>query len=168
MTSSSDVFHIQSLPYRLGVGMMIINNYNQIFVGKRIDTKIEAWQMPQGGIDLGETPSRAVLREMEEEIGSNSGSIVAESKNWYSYDLPKFLIPKLWNGSYKGQKQKWFLIEFTGSDSDINLQTAHPEFEDWRWVDIDALDSLIIPFKKRLYQAVMLEFKPFLQKRCEK
>jgi putative (di)nucleoside polyphosphate hydrolase len=163
MTNSSDV-----LPYRLGVGMMIVNQCNQIFVGKRIDTKIEAWQMPQGGIDLGETPSRAVLREMEEEIGSSSGSIVAESKNWYSYDLPKFLIPKLWNGSYKGQKQKWFLIEFTGSDSDINLHTEHPEFEDWRWVEIDALDDIIIPFKKRLYQAVMLEFKPFLQKRFEK
>ncbi|MES2215199.1 MAG: RNA pyrophosphohydrolase [Pseudomonadota bacterium] len=162
---SSEDFYTQDLPYRLGVGMMIINRQNQIFVGKRIDTKIEAWQMPQGGIDLGETPSRAVFREMEEEIGSSSGNIIAESKNWYSYDLPKFLIPKLWNGSYKGQKQKWFLIEFTGSDSDINLNNEHPEFEDWRWIDRESMSDLIIPFKKRLYQAVMLEFQPFLHKR---
>ena len=154
----------QGLPYRLGVGMMIVNNHNQIFVGKRIDAKVEAWQMPQGGIDLGETPSRAVMREMEEEIGSSSGNIMAESRNWYSYDLPKFLIPKLWNGSYKGQKQKWFLIEFTGRDADINLNTDHPEFEDWRWVEIDDLVDMIIPFKRKLYQAVMLEFQPFLKK----
>lgn len=152
------------LPYRLGVGMMIINDRNQIFVGKRIDAKMQAWQMPQGGIDLGETPSKAALREMLEETGSASGYIIAESKNWYSYDIPKFLIPKLWGGSYKGQKQKWFLIKFTGSDDDINLATDHQEFSEWRWADINELYDIIIPFKRKLYQAVLDEFKPLLSR----
>jgi putative (di)nucleoside polyphosphate hydrolase len=150
------------LPYRLGVGMMILNSNRKVFVGKRVDAKIEAWQMPQGGIDIGETPSRAAMREMEEEIGSNAGRIIAESKNWYSYDLPKFLIPKLWDGRYKGQKQKWFLIQFTGNDNDINLNTEHPEFEDWRWADLSELHDIIIPFKRKLYQAVIVEFQSFL------
>lgn len=152
------------LPYRLGVGMMIINSRGQIFVGKRVDTKLQAWQMPQGGIDVGETPSKAAMREMEEEIGSKAGHIIAESKNWYSYDIPKFMIPKLWDGNYKGQKQKWFLINFIGADDEINLATDHPEFEEWRWVDIDELPNIIIPFKKKLYKAVIEEFEPLLKK----
>lgn len=150
------------LPYRLGVGMMIINESNQVLVGKRIDAKLQAWQMPQGGIDLGETPSKAAFREMFEELGSNAGEIIAESKYWYSYDIPKFLIPKLWDGNYKGQKQKWFLIKFTGKDEDINLETEHQEFSEWRWVDIDELYDIIIPFKKKLYKAVLDEFRPLL------
>ena len=152
------------LPYRLGVGMMIINHKGQIFVGKRVDTKLQAWQMPQGGIEVGETPSRAAMREMEEEIGSKAGHIIAESKNWYSYDIPKFMIPKLWDGNYKGQKQKWFLIKFTGSDDEINLATDHPEFEAWRWSDVDELPDIIIPFKKKLYKAVIEEFQSLLVK----
>jgi putative (di)nucleoside polyphosphate hydrolase len=152
------------LPYREGVGMMIINQQNKIFVGKRIDTKIEAWQMPQGGIDMGETPSRAALREMHEEIGSNKGVIIAESKRWYSYDLPHFLIPRLWNGQYRGQKQKWFLIKFTGHDEEINLKTAHPEFNDWKWTTLDRLPKIIVPFKRKLYQAVVEEFKDLIIK----
>ena len=154
----------KNLPYRLGVGMMIINNDNQVFLGKRVDTKIEAWQMPQGGIDVGETPSKAALREMLEETGSSHGNIIAESKNWYSYNLPDFLIPKLWDGRYRGQKQKWFLIRFTGNDSDININTSHPEFIDWKWARINELTDLIIPFKKRLYSAVVNEFMPILTK----
>ena len=153
------------LPYRLGVGMMIINRHNQIFVGKRVDAKVQAWQMPQGGIDIGETPSKAAMREMEEEIGSKSGSIIAESKNWYSYDIPKFMIPILWYGSYKGQKQKWFLIKFTGADEEINIATDHPEFEEWRWVDVNELLNIIIPFKRKLYKAIIEEFEPLLTKR---
>lgn len=151
------------LPYRLGVGMMIINDKNQVFVGKRVDAKLHAWQMPQGGIHLGETPSKAALREMKEEIGSSSGYIIAESKNWYSYDIPKFLIPKLWDGNYKGQKQKWFLIKFTGSDEDINIATDHQEFLEWRWADIQQLYDIIIPFKKKLYKAVLDEFIPLIK-----
>ncbi len=157
-------FDKKNLPYRLGVGIMLINKNHQVFLGKRIDTKIEAWQMPQGGIDLGETPSKAAMREMEEEIGSGKGSILAESKNWYSYELPDFLIPKLWNGSYRGQKQKWFLVKFTGEDSDININTDHPEFGEWQWASINQLTKLIIPFKKRLYSAVIQEFEPIIRR----
>lgn len=159
MTNFSKKDNQSVLPYRPGVGMMIIDNRNRVFVGKRVDTRIEAWQMPQGGINMGETPSSAAMREMEEEIGSNKGYILAESKYWYSYDLPKFLIPRLWNGSYRGQKQKWFLIKFTGTDQDINLTSHSPEFCEWRWASFEELFDIIIPFKKKLYQAVLDEFK---------
>ncbi len=148
----------RELPYRPSVGMMIIDKNSKIFVGKRINTKISAWQMPQGGINLGETPSIAALREMSEELGCNKGHIIAESKYWYSYDVPKALIPKLWNGNFRGQKQKWFLIKFTGTNEDINISTSIPEFEEWRWARIDELLSIIIPFKRKLYKAILKEF----------
>ena len=106
-----------ALPFRPGVGMMILNKDKRVFVGKRIDSKANGWQMPQGGIDIGETPSCAAMREMEEEIGTNKGRILAESKNWYSYRIPEFLIPRLWDGQYCGQKQTWFMIEFLGDKS---------------------------------------------------
>lgn len=150
------------LPFRPGVGMMIINKNNRVFVGKRIDSKANGWQMPQGGIDLGETPSSAALREMAEEIGSNKGEIIAESKKWYSYRLPEFLVNKLWDGKYCGQRQKWFLIRFTGQDSDINIHTKHPEFDSWCWVDMKDLLTNIIPFKHKLYSKVIAEFKQFI------
>lgn len=163
MTNSTSKRHnYTELPYRPGVGMMIINEFNQVFVGRRIDTRIEAWQMPQGGIDIGETPSSAAIREMKEEIGTNKGLILAESKYWYSYDLPKFLIPKLWNGNFRGQKQKWFLIRFTGSNNDININTIIPEFIEWQWTSCEALPEVIIPFKRKLYEAVLAEFKSLL------
>ncbi len=154
--------HYTNLPYRPGVGMMILDAQDRVFVGRRVETKALAWQMPQGGIDLGETPSTAALREMVEEIGCDKGYILAESRYWYSYDLPKFLIPRLWNGSFRGQKQKWFLIRFTGNDEDININTDHPEFGEWRWVKLDELLNLIIPFKRKLYEAVIAEFKVIL------
>lgn len=157
-----DPTNIENLPYRPGVGMMIVNKDKKIFIAKRKDTKLQAWQMPQGGIDQGETPSRAAIREMEEEIGNAYGRIISESANWYSYDIPKFLIQKLWEGNYKGQIQKWFLIEYTGQDNDINLNTENPEFTEWRWASIQELPSLIIPFKKKLYDAVIKEFAPFI------
>lgn len=157
-----DSNNIENLPYRPGVGMMIINKDKKVFVAKRKDTKLQAWQMPQGGIDQGETPSRAAIREMEEEIGNAYGKIITESANWYSYDIPKFLIQKLWEGNYRGQIQKWFLIEYTGTDEDINIHTKHPEFTEWRWAQVDELPSLIIPFKKKLYDAVIKEFLPFI------
>lgn len=159
-------YHIQTnttdLPFRPGVGMMIVNEENKIFVGKRIDSKINGWQMPQGGIDLGETPSAAAMREMKEEIGCNKGSIIAESKNWYSYRVPDFLIPKLWGGQFCGQKQKWFLIRFHGSDKDININTNHPEFDQWKWVDFNKLLDDIIPFKLKLYEQIIEEFRSLL------
>lgn len=152
------------LPFRPGVGMVIIDKNNRVFVGKRIDSKANGWQMPQGGIDLGETPSSAALREMEEEIGSSKGVIIAETKNWYSYRVPDAVIPRLWGGKYCGQRQKWFLIRFTGEDSDINIHTENPEFDRWQWVDFDKLLEDIIPFKLSLYQQVVDEFKPILRK----
>ena len=151
-----------ALPFRPGVGMMIVDKNQRVFVGKRVDSKANGWQMPQGGIDLGETPSAAALREMEEEIGSNKGYIIAESKRWYSYRVPDFLIPKLWDGQYCGQNQKWFLIRFTGTDSDINITTEIPEFEQWKWVDFKELLSDIIPFKLKLYKQIVDEFKELL------
>lgn len=144
--------------------MMIVNKDNKVFVGKRVDSKGENWQMPQGGIDLGETPSSAALREMLEEIGTDKGYIIAESRYWYSYDVPKFLTAKLWGGNFRGQKQKWFLIRFTGQDGDINVNTAAPEFQSWRWADIDDLESIIVPFKVKLYKAVIQEFRSVLDR----
>lgn len=161
MVRKLDTFY-HKLPYRPGVGMMIIDSQNRIFVGKRIDTKISAWQMPQGGINIGETPSVAALREMLEEIGCNKGSIIAESKFWYSYDVPKILVPKLWDGNFRGQKQKWFLIRFNGVDDEININTTEPEFSEWRWAGIEELLSIVIPFKRKLYKAVMREFAPLI------
>jgi putative (di)nucleoside polyphosphate hydrolase len=157
-------FRSEGLPYRPGVGMMIINSSKKVFVAKRTDTKIQAWQMPQGGIDVGETPSKAALREMREEIGTDRATILAESNSWYCYDIPNFLIKKLWDGNYRGQRQKWFLIRFEGNDSEINLGTKSPEFSEWRWVDLQELPEIIIPFKKRLYESVIKEFSPIISK----
>lgn len=166
MSDNRSKFHIHNqhkspnhvLPYRPGVGMCIINKNKHIFVGKRVNTRLDSWQMPQGGIKIGETPSNAAIREMEEEIGSNQGKIISESKNWYSYRIPKALIPKLWEGQYCGQRQKWFLIKFTGHDDDININTKEKEFEDWRWMDFNILLDHIIPFKYKLYKEVLNEF----------
>lgn len=152
------------LPYRQGVGMVIINNQYKIFLGRRVDTKIPAWQMPQGGIDLGETPSKAAMREMEEEIGSSNGRIIAETHNCYSYNIPTFLIPKLWNGNYRGQRQKWFLIKYEGDDSGINLDAHEPEFAEWQWADYDSVIDLAVPFKKKLYNAVLNEFEHLIKR----
>ena len=144
--------------------MMILDKNDRVFVGKRVDSKSNGWQMPQGGIDLGETPSSAALREMEEEVGSGKGEIIAESKKWYSYRVPAFLIPRLWDGKYCGQRQKWFLIRFKGDDSDININTEYPEFDQWKWVAFDQLLTDIIPFKLKLYKQVVDEFASLLKK----
>lgn len=149
---------MHNLPYRPCVGMMILNAANQVFVARRIDTLVEAWQMPQGGIDEGENPQAAVLREMEEEIGTNKAEIIAESREWLSYDLPEHLVPQLWGGKYRGQKQKWFALRFTGTDSDINIATKHPEFSQWKWVEPAQVPELIVPFKRELYQSIVQEF----------
>ena len=163
MTNHHELENTSELPYRNGVGMMIINSQKQIFVGKRVESRFEAWQMPQGGILLGETPSKAAFREMKEELGCNDSKILSETKKWYSYNIPDFLISKLWDGRYKGQKQKWFLMQFTGSDADINVHTENAEFREWRWVDPSELLEIIVPFKKRLYSAVLNEFLPLIQ-----
>ena len=149
---------MNTLPYRPCVGMMLLNLEGLVFAAKRIDTIAEAWQMPQGGIDAGEDAREAALRELEEEIGTNKAEIIAESREWLSYDLPDHLVPKLWGGKYRGQTQKWFALRFTGSDSDINIATKHPEFSEWKWVPRDTLPDLIVPFKRELYIRVVEEF----------
>jgi putative (di)nucleoside polyphosphate hydrolase len=144
--------------YRLGVGIMLLNNRGKIFVGQRIDVKEEAWQMPQGGIGEGETPREAALRELREEIGAAEVEIVAETKTWYRYDLPPEFLDGSRHGGWPGQQQKWFLMLFRGRDSDINVATDNPEFSQWRWVTTDRLIDLIVPFKRELYLRVLQEF----------
>ena len=151
--------YLQKLPYRPSVGLMILNNKLEVFVGRRVDSKLEAWQMPQGGIDDGEDIVDAAFREMKEEIGTNNAKILAETKQWYKYDLPYYLINKLWNGRYRGQRQKWFLIKYLGKDEDININGVNIEFVDWRWVKIEELTQIIVPFKRNLYISVIEEFR---------
>ena len=156
---------IARLPYRPCVGLLLLNGEGKVFVGRRIDTAKEGdniWQMPQGGIDDGETPAEAALRELAEEIGTDKAEIVAESRHWLRYDLPPQLVGKVWTGRYRGQEQRWFALRFLGKDADIDLATAHPEFDAWRWVDLDDVPALVIPFKRDTYRAVVEEFKALL------
>ncbi|MEZ5690987.1 MAG: RNA pyrophosphohydrolase [Rickettsiales bacterium] len=152
----------KDLPYRKGVGIILLNNENKVFVGKRIDMRSEAWQMPQGGIDDGEEPEKAVIREMAEETGTDKAYIIAVSKDWYYYDLPDELVPKIWNGKFRGQQQKWFCLRFSGSDSDIDINTEHPEFDEWQWAEARELPNLIVPFKRQLYKDILTEFAEHL------
>ncbi len=147
-------------PYRDGVGIALLNDADMVFVGQRIDQTAEAWQMPQGGIDPGEDPLTAALREMEEEIGvpASLADIIAESRDWLTYDLPPDLADKVWKGRYRGQRQKWYLARFKGRDSDINLKTAHPEFNQWRWLPFRQLPEMIVPFKRPIYELIVAEF----------
>jgi putative (di)nucleoside polyphosphate hydrolase len=160
---------IESLPYRPCVGMLLLNPAGKVFVGRRIDAAQEAgkegdniWQMPQGGIDKGESPQAAALRELHEELGTDKAEIVAESRQWLHYDLPDHLVGKVWKGRYRGQKQRWFALRFLGQDSDIDLATKHPEFDAWQWVDLEDVPGLVIPFKRDTYRAVVSEFRDLL------
>ena len=150
--------------YRPNVGMMIINQKKEIFVGRRIDHPSNFWQMPQGGIDAQEIPSITALREMDEEVGikKNKVDLLTESKDWYYYSIPSDLAKTLWKGKYKGQRQKWFLYKFKGTEKDINIHTEHPEFSDYKWVTKDFLVPNIVPFKKKIYEKLLLEFKDYL------
>lgn len=152
------------LPYRRGVGMMVLNKKNEVFVGKRLDSKGDIWQMPQGGIDGDETVIEAGLRELSEETNITSVELVAESRNWFYYDVPDFLVDKLWDGKYRGQKQKWLLLKFTGSEREINIATEKAEFEEWKWVSVEALPELVVSFKKTLYGAIVKEFRSEIKK----
>jgi len=151
----------KKLPYRKGVGIMLINKQKKVFVGKRIDNA-EAWQMPQGGIDKGENVINAMRRELKEETGISSIKIIKQSAFEHIYDLPKNLIGKLWKGKYGGQNQTWFLVQFTGDEKEINLNQKHPEFKEWRWIEAKKLPELIVPFKRGLYEKLILEFKEFI------
>lgn len=151
---------ITKLPYRPCVGIMLVNQDGLVFVAKRIDSELEAWQMPQGGIDEGEATDVAAFRELEEETGVTGATIIAESDEWHPYDIPAAMVPKVWGGKYRGQKQKWFLMRFNGADADINIETAEPEFSEWKWAEPQQLPELIVPFKRELYTNILAEFAP--------
>ncbi|NHQ74767.1 RNA pyrophosphohydrolase [Roseovarius gahaiensis] len=151
---------IAKLPYRPCVGVMLANADGRVFVGQRIDQDATAWQMPQGGIDPGEAPRDAALRELWEETGVSADlvTVEAETSGWIPYELPHDLVPRIWKGRYKGQEQKWFLLRFHGRDSDVNIETEHPEFAKWQWLAPDQLIANIVPFKRVVYEQVMAEF----------
>ena len=147
------------LPMRTGVGIIVLNDKNQVFVGKRKDNPGDKWQMPQGGVDKGEDFVTAMRRELIEETSIKNIKILKEIKNTYQYELPNNLIGIIWKGKFRGQKQKWFIAKFTGDEAEINLNTKHPEFIDWKWILPEMLPELIVDFKKDLYQDLLLEIK---------
>jgi len=152
------------LGYRPCVGVMLVNMDGKVFVGQRIDSTAEAWQMPQGGIDDGEDEKSAALRELGEETGIDHGhvEIIAKARDEHFYDLPTELIGKLWNGKFRGQRQVWFLARFLGDDNDINIATAEPEFSEWKWISPEMLPDVIVPFKRKLYRDILQEFKALI------
>ena len=146
--------------YRPAVGVMLLNRENAVFVGRRIDMPdLPAWQMPQGGIDPGESPRKAAFRELREEIGTDKAEIIAKARGWLRYDLPPAIAGHMWGGRYRGQRQKWFAMRFLGTDADIDLATHHAEFDAWQWVAAERLPDLIVPFKRQLYLDVVGEFR---------
>ena len=153
---------IAALPYRPCVGVMLVNQDGRIFVGQRNDRDQEAWQMPQGGIDKGEDPRDAALRELWEETGVTADLVTvdAETEGWVAYDLPHDVVPNIWKGRYKGQEQKWFLLRFNGSDDQIDIATEHPEFTQWKWIDPADVVASIVPFKRAVYEQVLAELGP--------
>ena len=151
---------MSELPYRPAVGVMLLNADNQVFVGQRLDNQLDAWQMPQGGLDRGEEPRDGALRELEEETGIEPSlvEVVACASRTLDYDLPEDLQLKVWGGKYRGQRQTWFLCRFLGRDEDVQIDTAEPEFRAWKWADPAELPAMIVPFKRALYAAVLAEF----------
>ncbi len=152
------------LPYRPCVGVMLLNDEGEVFVGQRLDTTLEAWQMPQGGIDPGEEPLATAIRELGEETGIRPEHVelIAEAPGEFVYDIPTEMIGRIWKGKYRGQTQRWFLFRFTGSDADVQIETEHPEFRAWRWAAPADLPSLIVPFKRALYEDVLKTFSAHL------
>lgn len=163
---------MSDLPYRPNVGAVLFNPAGLVFVARRADLPnaegpAGGWQLPQGGIDEGEDPRAAVLRELEEEIGTRAAEVIGEHPDWLTYDLPADLLGIAWRGQYRGQRQRWFALRFTGQDGDIRLDLdPHPEFNAWRWVELAALPGLAVPFKRPIYQALAQSFAPFAAPRA--
>ena len=152
----------KKLPLRLGVGAVVLNKKNQVFVGKRKDNPIDKWQMPQGGVNTGENLIDAMKRELHEETSIQNIKILNEIDGWFEYELPKNLLGKIWRGRYRGQKQKWFVVKFLGNDGEINLQTDKPEFIEWRWLDIENLPNVIVNFKRKVYEQLLPKIRSFI------
>ena len=147
---------------RQGVGIIILNENNDVFVGKRKDNPIDKWQMPQGGINTNESPLDAMKRELVEETSITKIKILKEIEDWLEYELPPRLLGKIWKGKYRGQKQKWFVVKFIGNESEINLNTQYPEFIEWRWMDYNLLPEKVVDFKKKVYTRLKIELKNFI------
>tara|TARA_B100001765_G_scaffold93997_1_gene57742 strand:+ start:73 stop:552 length:480 start_codon:yes stop_codon:yes gene_type:complete len=152
----------KKLPLRMGVGIVLLNSENKVFVGKRIDNPGIFWQMPQGGVDNNEKFSDAALRELNEETSIKSVEIIKEIENWYTYELPGYMLGKIWKGKYKGQKQKWFIMKFIGKEKEINLNTKRPEFLEWKWVEPKNLTKVVVNFKLRVYKEILKEIEKIL------
>ena len=153
---------VSQLPMRKGVGIIVLNKNNEVFVGKRKDNPIDKWQMPQGGIDNNETPLDAMKRELTEETSITKIKILKEIENWLEYELPQNLLGKIWKGKFRGQRQKWFIVKFMGNENEINLNTKHPEFIEWKWINYKLLPEVIVDFKKEVYLKLKIELNKFI------
>ena len=151
------------LPMRIGVGVIVLNKNNEVFVGKRKDNPIDKWQMPQGGVDLGENYLAAMKRDLFEETSIKNIKVINEIEGTFEYELPMNLVGVIWKGKYRGQKQKWFITKFTGDEKEINLNTKKPEFIEWRWLSVDKLHEVIVDFKRELYKKLQIEIKKFIE-----
>ena len=151
-----------NLPMRQGVGVIILNNQNKIFVGKRKDNPVDKWQMPQGGIDQGEDHLTAMKRELYEETSIKSIEVIKELEGYYEYMLPENLVGVIWKGKFKGQRQKWFVTKFVGNEKEINLNTKNPEFIEWKWIIADELPNVIVKFKKEMYQKILFNIRKII------
>ena len=152
----------KKLPLRIGVGAVVLNNKNKVFVGKRADNPVDKWQMPQGGVDKGENLITAMKRELMEETSIQNIKVLKKIDKWFEYELPKDLLGIIWKGKFRGQKQRWFIVRFIGNESEINLKTKHPEFIEWKWIEIDELINVIVDFKKDVYKKLVIELKEFI------
>ena len=154
--------NFKALPLRSGVGIVLLNKQNKVFVAKRIDNSKNFWQMPQGGVDRDEDYRSAAFRELEEETSIKNVELIKEVKEMTTYELPDHLLGIIWKGKFKGQKQKWFIMRFKGNDTEINLKTKHPEFLDWKWIDIDDIANVSVNFKLEVYKKIQLVVKNFI------
>ena len=152
----------KKLPLRIGVGVIVLNNDNKVFVGKRKDNPIDKWQMPQGGINKNEDFLSAMKRELEEETSIKNIKVLKELEKNFEYELPKELLGIIWKGKFRGQKQKWFIVKFTGDENEINLNTKHPEFIEWKWINYEELPDVIVDFKKKVYEELLIELRKFI------